>query len=237
MSEPKSLRQRESDIKRRNPRKRASGKAFLIVTEGEKTEIHYFEVLRKVLNLTKKDVVVHHPAGTDPMTLIESASKLSQDRKRLSKRQMDEVPFDEVWIVFDLERIGGVRRNQAQQAARSRKAQGMKFALSNPCFEYWMILHETYTHAPFDCCDSVIRKLKSHNPHYRKGVSPEVEYVARRLAAAVDRAIRCRKHHNAVGGDRNPSTDVDMLIRAINDALPEHRRHPLPAAEQDEAEQ
>jgi len=41
------------------------------------------------------------------------------------------------------------------------------------------------------------------------------------VAAAVKAAARVRKHHEAVGAPfpANPSTDVDLLINAINEAV------------------
>ena len=40
---------------------------------------------------------------------------------------------------------------------------------SVPCFEYWLLLHFTYTCSPFGNADAVQKALKQHLPHYDKG--------------------------------------------------------------------
>jgi DNA-binding transcriptional ArsR family regulator len=38
--------------------------------------------------------------------------------------------------------------------------QEIKFAVSDPAFEYWLLLHEHYTTAPFSDCDALVSRLK-----------------------------------------------------------------------------
>lgn len=197
------------------PKHSPSGKIFLIVTEGKKTEPNYFEKLREYLRLTALKVV--HPEGTDPLTLTLNAILLRDKQKQEAKKRDDMVPFDEVWVVFDLEKPHDQRRELAQKAIALGKSKGIHFAQSDPCFEYWLLLHWQYTTAPFGGCDEVMRSLKSHWTDYNKGFIPDIDCI-KKFPTAVKSAEHCRKYHKDCGSTGNPSTDVDILVRELNKA-------------------
>ena len=44
-------------------------------------------------------VEVVHPAGTDPMTLVNTAIELMDTRRRQAKKEEEVVPYDEVWVL------------------------------------------------------------------------------------------------------------------------------------------
>jgi hypothetical protein len=83
------------------------------------------------------------------------------------------------------------------------------------------LLHEEYTTAPFKDCRETASRLKKHWAVYQKGTSPSAEFLEK-AATAVQNAERCRAHHVASKGDGNPSTDVDLLARALNSATRPH---------------
>jgi hypothetical protein len=195
---------------------KATGNTFLIVTEGEKTEPFYFYALRKRLGLSSAEVVVVHPEGTDPITLTKEAVALRAARQKESETGLI-AAYDEVWVVFDLEKTHDQRRKLAKQAKVLKEAEGIKFAESDPCFEFWLLLHEEYTTAPFADSDAVIKRLKKHWNNYTKKQTP-TEAFLEKLPTAIKHAGRCRKHHRDAGGDGNPSTDVDLLAKNLNAA-------------------
>ncbi|HCM26950.1 MAG: hypothetical protein A2Z99_04030 [Treponema sp. GWB1_62_6] len=100
---------------RKMPKRPPSGKCILIVTEGKKTEPAYFRALRNLFRLTTVDVEIVHPEGTDPVTLTNCAIELKTKRIR-EARQGHTVPYDEIWVVFDLEKPHDIRRAQANAA-------------------------------------------------------------------------------------------------------------------------
>jgi len=71
MSRGRSFARGPSAYRRSTPRFRPSGKSFLIVTEGEKTEPNYLVALRNRLQLNAAEVEILHPDGTDPVTLTK----------------------------------------------------------------------------------------------------------------------------------------------------------------------
>ena len=174
------------------------------------------------MQLNATDVVIVHPEGTDPLTLVEEAIKLKKERKEDAKTG-NAIPYDEVWVVFDLEKPHDERRIKAKEAFSTGRSENIKFGDSDPCFEFWLLLHEVYTTAQFKDCDSVIKRLKKYWPDYSKGERPSEEFL-KKLPAAVDRANRCRKHHAESGGDGNPGTNLDKLAILLNQATRLHLR-------------
>ncbi len=209
-----------ADYRRETPRFPSSGKAFLIVTEGEKTEPNYFRSLRNRLQLAAADVEIQHPDGTDPLTLTRAAIEIRDKRKKEAEKGFN-IAYDEVWVVFDLEQQHDKRRKLAAEAMRMKGAAAIKFAFSDPSFEFWLLLHEEYTTAPLVDCDQVINRLEAFWKNYTKGLSPAPEFLEK-IPIAIDHSERCRKHHRSSGGDGNPSTMVDILVRQLNSATRGH---------------
>jgi len=209
----------------------STGKAFLIVTEGEKTEPNYFYALRKHLQLSNTEVVVKHPEATDPVSLTNEAIKLRDQRAHEARRNPWSVKYDEVWVVCDLEQTHDQRRRLAKQAAPKQKTQGILAAESDPSFEYWFLLHEEFTTSPFPDAGSVVKRLKRHPAwsNYAKNM-PIPPTLMAKVPSAVANAEQCRRYHIASGGDRNPSTDVDLLVRSLNAATRSHFQFKLPSA-------
>ena len=166
-----------------------------------------------------------HPEGTDPITLTRKAIDLRDSRKKDAKKGFT-IAYDEVWVVFDLEKTHDERRKLAVQAMAMKEAVGIQFAVSDPCFEFWLLLHDEFTTSPFPDCDAVIKRLEKHWPAYSKGMAPSQPFLEK-LPVAVTNAQRCREHHNTSGGDGNPSTQIDVLAKSLNSATRGHLQFPL----------
>lgn len=210
---------------RRKPLRPPSGRSFLLVTEGEKTEPNYFGALINKLRLTSVDVEIVHPEGTDPITLTQHAIEL-RERRRIAAKHGEHVPYDEIWVIFDLEKRGDIRRDQAARARYLEGVKSISFARSDPAFEYWLILHFEYTTAPFSNADEAVKRLRRSWADYEKCCTPRDELFTM-TAFAADNARRCREHHERVGGDGNPATEIDLVIRNLNEATRPHFRLPL----------
>ena len=195
---------------------------FLIVTEGSKTERQYFVALRNRLKLTAAEVDIKHPEGTDPRTLVNYAISKRDERKRESRRNNLVAEYDEVWVVFDLERIHDERRKLAPAAIMLAKNSGINLAISDPCFEYWLLIHHEFTTSPFEDCDSVIQRLKRHQSYAKNIPIPTTDDILNLLGAAIRNSERCRQCHFDAASDGNPSTDVDFLALKLNQAARLH---------------
>jgi hypothetical protein len=99
---------------------------------------------------------------------------------------------------------------------------GLKIAMSSPCFEYWLILHFEYTTGYMCTHQEVARRLKRHIPDYDKS-SPPTEVLLSKIADAVDHAARCRPEQDKSASEI-PRTDVDLLVRVMDTATRNHHR-------------
>lgn len=206
---------------RRKPSQVSSGKSFLIVSEGSKTEPNYFHSLSNFLKLKPTDIVIPTSEGTDPITLTRQAIDLKTARQKIAKRSSFLVPYDEVWVVFDLEKPHDERRELAKKATLLKGAEDIFFAHSDPSFEFWLLLHERYTTHPFRDSAEVEKMFKSYHDDYRKSWRPSEEFL-KKIPVAIEGAERCRNHHETCAGDGNPSTYVDRLVRSLNSATRPH---------------
>jgi hypothetical protein len=83
---------------------------------------------------------------------------------RAAKEAANEIgPFDEVWVVFDTEGPQNPERlNAARSAVEDARQLGYKTAISNPCFEYWLILHFENCTATLEDNEAACRRLRKH---------------------------------------------------------------------------
>ncbi|MBI5646910.1 MAG: RloB domain-containing protein [Ignavibacteriae bacterium] len=190
--------------------------AFLIVTEGEKTEPNYFVALRRFLRIPRDLVRTEHPSASDPVSLLNAAKKLRDEARRTAQRQ-EGIHIDFVWLVFDREGPGNARTQQAATVREKVSGSDISIAESVPSFEFWLLLHHTYTTRQFHDANEVVTELKKSWPTYTKDSTPD-EALLQAIPDAVQRAAACRQHHKNAGGDGNPSTDVDLLVLEMNES-------------------
>ena len=204
-------------LRRRRP-KFVPRQSVLIVCEGAKTEPNYFDGLRRHLRLSPVEVVVvGEECGSDPVSVVREAKKRRKDRIAEAKTSDVLVPFDVVWCVMDVERYrNNPRLPEALGLAQSAK---IKAALSNPCFEYWLLLHFGRVGHSFGTCAAVISELKAHIVGYRKG-DPHLflDFFAERIPVAVQNAADILRTQWQTENDRlrrDPSTEVHLLIELL----------------------
>lgn len=183
---------RESRLQRRAPR-RAARPRLLIVCGSERTEPQYLIGLRDFLDNRAVDVrIVRHPRS--PAQVVAYAAKIAT------------ADFDEVWCVLDVDEF-----DIATAAARADKA-SIELAVSNPCFELWLLLHhEDYQNALRDC-RAVLVRLRRHLPMYEKAKVDFGDY-----AKTVPNAVTRAKALDPTGSDhtKNPSSSMWRLVEKI----------------------
>ncbi|WP_118186223.1 RloB family protein [Paraburkholderia phosphatilytica] len=193
-------------------RKEARWEAFdriLIVTEGEKTEVNYFEEIRREYRLPSAAVHVCPADGTNPLQVVNYASDLcvkthEWERVYAVIDRDDHAHYDEALRVAA--QLDGTHRNDEKKPIMFRVVP------SNPCFELWLLLHfqrsEAHIHR-----DDVVRRLDGHLNGYRKGGRGLFARTRHGLDAAYANAQRLREQLERPG--QNPSTDVDVLVRLL----------------------
>lgn len=211
----------------RRPRgSKPPAKAILIVTEGEVTEPVYLNALKRKLNLQTVEIEIVGSGKGDPRRLAEAALQERKERRNKAKRgtlALSKAPdFDELWIVFDTD--VPVEHGRYHDGVGFAVANGVKIAESTPCFEFWLLLHLEQTTAPMaQFADVKPRLEKALGCSYAKNseeTAQRIPPLITRLAIARERARQVRTHHQNAGTPPppNPSTNVDQLIDAIEEA-------------------
>ncbi len=192
-------------------------KTILIFSEGERTEPEYLDALKRqprVRDIAPVDLRVETGhGGSVPMTLVS----LAADARR--KALDEEAEIDEFWCLFDVE----WPRNHPglQDAVEQARQSGVELAISNPCFELWLVLH-FQDHSAWLDNDPARRLRRSLDGSGDKGIDaatymPLVRDAARR-AEELDE--RHRRNGTAFPHD-NPSSGMHRLLTTI-----EHCRAP-----------
>ncbi len=201
---------KERGRKRRSLKRRTETTAvrttFRIYTEGTATEPEYIDSFKRLPEFAEAvsvDITIGE-AGATPMRLVEKACA---DKRR------DDLDIDFYWCVFDVEHpMPHPYLDRARNMARDNK---VNLAISNPCFELWLILHHrSYTaHLSTDAAISLRRQLDgADGKHFDSRTYMDLRHEAVRRA----RSLR-RKHLN--DGTRfpedNPSSSFDELLTQI----------------------
>jgi len=129
--------------KKRNSHQFRPDKTLRIFCEGERTEPNYLNgYIRTLDNTSRRSVIaVERTQKNTAVQLVDEAIRV--------KKSSGSLPDDEFWVVFDRESVGKYSDALHEKArARARNA-GINIALSNVCFEYWLLIHLVDTDAPF----------------------------------------------------------------------------------------
>lgn len=211
----------------RQRRDRAKGPRFLIVCEGMKTEPYYFDEFCQVNHLrTPRVRIAPGDEGSSPDCVVAYAEKLFDEDAKLGPDL-----FDKVFCVIDRDKHDTYPA--AIQRITELNAEGKPFVAipSIPCFEYWLLLHFTYTRQPFQAagkrsiCDSVIRELRKQPGFeaYAKAQKNIYSLLKDRTETAIKHAQRAEKDAEKTG-QHNPSTRVDHLVRELLELAASHGR-------------
>ncbi len=150
-------------IKRKfRPRKRRSGvrnpKLIIIATEGTHTEPTYFRDLTspRYFYNSRIHVEVLEREGT-----ASAPEYIMKALDRFCDRYYYEEGLDELWLVVDTDRWGD--KKLADVATKCHQ-KGYQMAVSNPCFELWLLLHlKSLSEYPADILDDFRENRKVGN--------------------------------------------------------------------------
>lgn len=202
-----------SDYFQRKTKTRKTRKRFLIVCEGEKTEVNYF----KAFNVSKKIEVMVRGEGKNSVSLVEKAISIIDNLK-------EDDSFDEIWCVFDKDNCSKEQFNQADGLA---KQNNIKIAYSNEAFEVWFILHFQYLDIATSRLDyqkilnTQMKKcgLLEGKEKYEKNREDMYEKLKPYQTLAITNAeklIKDRDESKKHPFDANPSTTVHKLVEELN---------------------
>ncbi|MEZ5509902.1 MAG: RloB family protein [Gammaproteobacteria bacterium] len=207
-----------TDLKR-HAAKRETYAKILIVCEGEKTEPNYFTGARDHYRLNTANVEICGECGSDPRSVVTYAKQRYREERDAGD------PFNKVYCVFDKDSHAGY--SPALNELASAAPKGTFIAINSiPCFEYWLLLHFTYTTKPYNALpdkstgDQVLQDLKVYMPDYEKGQQDVFAALRDQLDYAKANAERSLKAAKANGTD-NPSTRVHELVAFMQGIKPQ----------------
>lgn len=192
-----------------NPRKRNIRDIIpiaLIICEGSKTEINHLNNYKKRQGLR---IIPKNLGDTDAPNIVKSAVK---ETERLG---LDLKGRDTAWVVFDC------NSNSEEQLLKARKLgeqNKIRLIYSNPCFEYWYLLHFTEWEKSIQNKE-LLTKLNNYIPDYNKSLN-YYEILAPYYPEAKKRAFNQKTYWIEQGASlisrkTNPLTLVNELMEYI----------------------
>jgi hypothetical protein len=199
---------------KRSSNTRISKRKFIIYTEGKNTEPDYFYELRRSMTGALIDFEIVEAAGV-PLTIAENASTRARSISKARRAGSSFEEHDRVWAVFDRD-----AHPHVADACQKCESAGVGVALSNPCFEVWLILHYSDFDRPDDR-HQVQKHLECICPDYDRNrrKSADCCKLIPHLATAEVRAERQLQARKREGDPLAPPfTTVFLLTREIKSA-------------------
>ncbi len=175
---------------------------FVIGTEGEKTEPEYFSMLNdyKALVFVK---CLKGNRGSSPLRVLKRMKNF------LTRENL--LPNDEAWLVVDKDNWNDDQLGQLLDWTKKSEKYGL--AVSNPMFEFWLLLHFEDGNNIRGSKD-VMTRLKRHLPEYEKGIH-SAKFTQDMILAAVNRAAKRDTPPCAGWPESTGSTTVYRLVDKI----------------------
>lgn len=202
----RSVRRGRSKPLKRRVASRKEFKTIVVFTEGQSSEPDYINALKRLPHIAGNVTlnVEIHPEHGVPVTLVNEAKKQIHDRE-----------IDEFWCLFDVE--WPQNHPNLKAALVTARDNRIFVAVSNPCFEIWLIMHHAHCGAWRDTAQA---ESQSRALDGRRGKSLDGDaYMPLRLKAA-RRAKRLDQRHEKDGTnfpDNNPSSGMYRFLEALGD--------------------
>lgn len=196
----KSRQEKTAENLQRQINNRITNETILIICEGKKTEKNYFIALRDHYKIESIFIEIDPNSDPSPSSIVEYAKSKINDG------------YDKIYCVFDRDKHNDF--NKAKNSINSNKK--LQAIISNPCFEYWILLHFEKTTKCFGSgskspCDELVSKnLKKYIKDYSKGYNNFRQIIESKLKLAIQNA---KEIHKTNPNDENiPFTDVWILV-------------------------
>jgi hypothetical protein len=197
--------------------------ALRIYCEGAKTEPYYIKGYINTFHSNARSIIIVEDTNKNtPVQLVKTAIAAKKSTES----------NDIFWVVYDRESPSKYSDKLHQEARKTAKDNGIEIAFSNVCFEYWLLLHFSYTTASYNSCDDLIKKsklndyLKSVGIHDYDKADPCIFYkLKEKVRDAIDNAIKLKKEAtktsegNFIPCKINPYIDFHELLIDMNNFI------------------
>lgn len=197
-----------------------------IFCEGEKTEPNYINYyLDKVCGVKRRAIRVEPTKKNTPVQLVEEAISYKQSGSSSEG--------DCFWVVYDRESEAKYSDSLHSKALKLAEKNGIRVALSNVCFEIWVLLHFVNNTAAFTNCSNLLKDRRFKDALktigvdcYEKGDQNLMSALFSKVSDARARAVTMNTSSEASAPKGvvqsyklNPYTDMHLLLNAIDEFL------------------
>lgn len=187
------MARRRRSFDRRAP-VRSYRKRFVVATEGQETEPQYLSIFNS-------------KHSTVQIVLLKSKRKTSPGQVFNRLKRADIGKNDPAWIVIDRDTWEEAELDQVYNGCKDK---GYKMALSNPMFEYWLLLH--FEDGNGINAGNVKTRLKVHLPDFTKS---HVE--VHKIKPGIDEAIRRAEQKDNPPCEKWPLTTGTTVYRLVKE--------------------
>ena len=192
-----------------------------IFTEGEKTEVNYFEAKKDEISLEIRRNSINieiKGTGRNTLSIVDYALNFIERNKiNINPEESD----DECWAVFDKDDF----KKDFDNAINRAEANNIQVAYSNESFELWYLLHFSYFSSAVKR-DIYIKKLteilkeltKDKKIKYDKASLQMYSLIKNKEKDAIKNARKLIELHKGKGAisKQDPSTSVYLLVESLN---------------------
>lgn len=188
----------------RKKQSREKRKRHLIVSNGKVTEAEYFETIIEEMGV--RGSVRYKFVDGDPLTLVKRLSReLKLDEKAEEMKEIE--PISSVWVVVDTDEFKNLG-----QAEREGKNSGYRFAISNPCFEVWLIDHDSP--CPDSCVTAALCSGRARNLGLLRPTNPKRKSVEK--YKSINQELVRGKYREAIVNASRHNSEAKRLARVKN---------------------
>ena len=203
-----SVRRRQPKQLKRSVAQRAELRTIIVFTEGSNSEPDYVNGLKRLPHI-RGDVSLRleiHPDHRVPLTLVRMAVERSRDPE-----------VDECWCIFDVE--WPKNHPNLRAAVALAEENGIRLAVSNPCFELWLILHHQ-DHHKFGHTAAVESLSRSIDGRPGKSVDASRYLPLRKEAVRRAKLLAARhEREETVFPNGNPSSGMYLFLQSLEGKL------------------
>lgn len=181
---------------------RPSRRLFIIATEGAKTESIYFDEFSNMYTNVQVKCLGRGTHKSAPKHVLERI------QKKIAAKELEK--GDEAWLLVDKDEWTESALKRLHNWSEQQENYGL--AVSNPMFEYWLLLHFEDGNA-VTSKKACMARLKKHLPHYDK-TQYDPAPLKKGIPSAVKRAQKRDKLENAPW-PKNTGTTVYKLVERL----------------------
>ena len=192
-----------------------------IFTEGEKTEVNYFEAKKEEIfsDVRKRNIRIEiKGTGYNTMSIVDyTIDFLKRNKVNVDSSESE----DECWVVFDRDDF----KKDFDNAISRAEANNIQVAYSNESFELWYLLHFSYFNSAVKrdvYIDKLTEKLKeitgNKKAKYEKNSVNMYSFIKDKEKDAIKNAKKLLKLHETEKAisKKEPSTSVFLLVESLN---------------------